>query len=504
MLRQTGLSNPDWLRSSLPLPLINKINKRRVWRGARSGIIQKRMLSFIQLDSITLFIKEHDVESHSIVLDVATTATVDFVRTAIITRLGLDAATAQLSLLSSGQLLNDGQSLSDCGIQNNSTLHFRVVADPLEACRGPDSRTLKRGTWASSDEEDHWIHVAGRALRSSDILLRLAHAARNDAAEASKTQTLAASSDIPKIIHHIWLGSPRPSTPEYTVWFESWKLHHPDWEIRWWHDEDVRSMVERGELINVDRFNAASNYGEKSDILRYEILLRYGGLYVDTDMECVSSFEALHSSREPAESSARHRGFSTGDKCTGVCSFYVGWSNTGTIEINNGIIGSIPNHPILQSVVEAIQKQSVLVSKKEVSSVSAVSSLLAEFLRQESVINLVAATTENEVENNKWEELMGTIERTGPGLITRHVLRYMVKREEDEADGGGDKKEDKSVAGRKDPVQTKISLSPIIVLPMTYLYPVPNNVGVVTEQLRRNHVDSEKTLAIHHWAKSWQ
>ena len=99
---------------------------------------------------------------------------------------------------------------------------------------------------------------------------------------------------------------------------------------------------------------------------------------------------------------------------------------------------------------------------------------------------------------------MGTIERTGPGLITRHVLRYMVKREEDEADGGGDKKEDKSVAGRKDPVQTKISLSPIIVLPMTYLYPVPNNVGVVTEQLRRNHVDSEKTLAIHHWAKSWQ
>ena len=38
----------------------------------------------------------------------------------------------------------------------------------------------------------------------------------------------------------------------------------------------------------------APNFGEASDILRYGLLLTQGGLYVDTDFECVQSVEALH------------------------------------------------------------------------------------------------------------------------------------------------------------------------------------------------------------------
>jgi mannosyltransferase OCH1-like enzyme len=40
-------------------------------------------------------------------------------------------------------------------------------------------------------------------------------------------------------------------------------------------------------------FDRASNFGEKSDIWRYEILFRLGGVYVDTDFECVRPFDSL-------------------------------------------------------------------------------------------------------------------------------------------------------------------------------------------------------------------
>ena len=33
--------------------------------------------------------------------------------------------------------------------------------------------------------------------------------------------------------------------------------------------------------------------GEKSDIFRYEILYRFGGVYVDTDFECIKPFECF-------------------------------------------------------------------------------------------------------------------------------------------------------------------------------------------------------------------
>ena len=40
-------------------------------------------------------------------------------------------------------------------------------------------------------------------------------------------------------------------------------------------------------MKNKKAFLSAHNYGMKSDILRYEILHTYGGVYIDTDYECV-------------------------------------------------------------------------------------------------------------------------------------------------------------------------------------------------------------------------
>ena len=130
---------------------------------------------------------------------------------------------------------------------------------------------------------------------------------------------------IPKIIHFVWLGSPLPSGSQKLV--DTWKQFHPEWIVKVWNDEDVKSF----NLENQQAYDAAKNYGEKSDIFRYEMLYRHGGVYVDTDFECLKPFDELH----------RSCGFYTGIQACNSC-------------VLNGMIGSRPGHPILKACIDNI------------------------------------------------------------------------------------------------------------------------------------------------------
>jgi mannosyltransferase OCH1-like enzyme len=105
------------------------------------------------------------------------------------------------------------------------------------------------------------------------------------------------------------------------------------WEYKLWTDEDVESIL----LYNQEFYDESKNYGEKSDILRLELLLHYGGIYVDIDFECVNPdiFDELNRSFD----------------------FYVGFEpiDHGTIngvyKICNAIIAATPHHPIIKNLV---------------------------------------------------------------------------------------------------------------------------------------------------------
>ena len=86
---------------------------------------------------------------------------------------------------------------------------------------------------------------------------------------------------IPRTFHHIWLG-PDPLPHEHGPWIKSWKRHHPDWEFRLWTEDDLPEDPIRPEVL--ERLRAPV---ERADILRLEILYRHGGVYVDTDVECL-------------------------------------------------------------------------------------------------------------------------------------------------------------------------------------------------------------------------
>jgi mannosyltransferase OCH1-like enzyme len=132
---------------------------------------------------------------------------------------------------------------------------------------------------------------------------------------------------IPRIAHWIWLGSPPP--PELLERMKQFKKLHPNWKLKLWTDRHVAAL----KLINADAYASAANYGEKSDILRYEILERYGGIYFDWDVIFLRSFEDVIRSFE----------------------FFAGLSNVPEPLINNAIIGSCPHHPLLQMIIRAIR-----------------------------------------------------------------------------------------------------------------------------------------------------
>jgi len=135
---------------------------------------------------------------------------------------------------------------------------------------------------------------------------------------------------IPKIIHQIWVGSEFPD--KYKKWAESWKKIHPDWEYRLWTEKEIEEFG----LVNKKLYDRTPNYGAKANIARYEILYRIGGLYIDTDFECLKSFDVLHENYE----------FFSGISCLDGKVLYLA----------NGLIGSIPGHPILKFCVEKLGK----------------------------------------------------------------------------------------------------------------------------------------------------
>jgi hypothetical protein len=85
---------------------------------------------------------------------------------------------------------------------------------------------------------------------------------------------------IPRTIHRVWLGG-RPIPEEHERFGESFARHHPDWEMRLWTDEDLPALG-----IGTAERERSRTHSELSNLVRYEVLHRHGGVYVDTDVEC--------------------------------------------------------------------------------------------------------------------------------------------------------------------------------------------------------------------------
>jgi hypothetical protein len=143
---------------------------------------------------------------------------------------------------------------------------------------------------------------------------------------------------IPKIIHQIWLGSPVPR--KLRRYSESWRKHHPDWDFRIWTDRDVADF----DFGTRELYEAADCWGQKSDLLRVEILNKVGGVYVDFD----------YLSYKPIDLLVERYDFFTTLKY--IFTAHLGWPAVwpDPIVACNSLMGSRPGHPILSAYLERV------------------------------------------------------------------------------------------------------------------------------------------------------
>jgi hypothetical protein len=89
-------------------------------------------------------------------------------------------------------------------------------------------------------------------------------------------------------MHQIWIGGELPQT--YRRWRERWIELHPHWEHHLWTDREIAEL----DFGTRDLFESTDHIGKKADILRAELLHRFGGLYVDTDYQCYRPLDPFH------------------------------------------------------------------------------------------------------------------------------------------------------------------------------------------------------------------
>lgn len=154
---------------------------------------------------------------------------------------------------------------------------------------------------------------------------------------------------IPQAVHFIWLG-PRPFPLKSVENVRTWMAKNPDWTFYFWTDRDRPTPVPGMQTRRVEEFSfsrlgkcfqKSECFAEKSDLLRYELLYKEGGVYVDHDVKCFQSFDSLNRAYD----------------------FYCGIDMPNTSSLpsciftTNNLIGIKPGHPILLDCMDRLQSE---------------------------------------------------------------------------------------------------------------------------------------------------
>jgi mannosyltransferase OCH1-like enzyme len=93
---------------------------------------------------------------------------------------------------------------------------------------------------------------------------------------------------IPKLIHYCWFGPKEISDLEKKC-IASWHKFLPGYTLHFWN-EDTFNIQEH---VFTRQAYEAKYYAFVSDFVRAKVLMEYGGIYLDTDLEVLMNFENL-------------------------------------------------------------------------------------------------------------------------------------------------------------------------------------------------------------------
>lgn len=103
---------------------------------------------------------------------------------------------------------------------------------------------------------------------------------------------LRAGDRVPRVIHYVWVGgAKKPDSVEKYI--KTWKKYCPDYEIIEWNEKNYN--------INENRYAREAYDAKKwafvTDYIRLDVLDRFGGIYMDSDVEVVKNLDAFLSQK---------------------------------------------------------------------------------------------------------------------------------------------------------------------------------------------------------------
>ena len=143
---------------------------------------------------------------------------------------------------------------------------------------------------------------------------------------------------IPKIIHQVY-EDPNGPPDSLKILSESWIEKNPDWQYVFWSKKEMENLVKEFPDFMETYYSFPFSI-QRWDAIRYLILYKHGGLYVDMDYECLEPIDDL---------------FEKGDCFWGVEP--VSHAKDFGIDemIGNAFMASIPRHHFLVNIIDDIK-----------------------------------------------------------------------------------------------------------------------------------------------------
>lgn len=92
---------------------------------------------------------------------------------------------------------------------------------------------------------------------------------------------------IPKIIHYCWFGN-NPKSELIKKCMDSWHKYCPEYEIKEWNETNIDNFIPY-----MQEAFEAKKWAFVSDVARLYVVWKYGGIYLDTDVELCKSLDEI-------------------------------------------------------------------------------------------------------------------------------------------------------------------------------------------------------------------
>lgn len=92
---------------------------------------------------------------------------------------------------------------------------------------------------------------------------------------------------IPKMLHAVWIGDDSKMPVKC---LDTWRNKNPDYDLHIWGNGHLQHYPWQNQK-QIDQMMDKHDYAGVADLMRYEILYRFGGIAIDADSYCMRPLE---------------------------------------------------------------------------------------------------------------------------------------------------------------------------------------------------------------------